>query len=182
MCTSVHSLIECGADNKFVLHYANKLKVIHLIDIDSGVQSYTIIDFTVHALRSPMRSSATPKDKPALATRSVKAASAPSMRFFHSKALRTRTNMVLDAIEAAPAHPQHAEALASLVAELVEAGSEYYFLRALKLANVGFMTEQSARLGMSGAMGLINTVSKKFIIRMDPPQLLVVAAHIRSLA
>jgi hypothetical protein len=35
---------------------------------------------------------------------------------------------------------------------------------------------------MSGAVKLVSSVSRKFIIRMDHAQLLVVATHIRSLA
>ena len=59
---------------------------------------------------------------------------------------------------------------------------DYYFLKPLKQAEVGFLAEQSARLGMSGAVKLVSSVSRKFIIRMDHAQLLVVATHIRSLA
>ncbi|MBA3057557.1 MAG: hypothetical protein KJ614_16720 [Gammaproteobacteria bacterium] len=128
------------------------------------------------ALVKPAR--ATPSSKePALAP-SVE----PSLRFYHSKALRTRTNSVLDGLQARPEHPKHGEALADLVAELIEAGMDYYFLKALKQAKVGFVAEQSARLGMSGAVRLINSVSRNFIVRMDQAQLLVVASHIRSLA
>jgi hypothetical protein len=58
----------------------------------------------------------------------------------------------------------------------------YYYLRALKDAQVGFVVEQSARLAMSGAVKLISSVSRKFIVRMDNAQLLVVARHIRHLA
>lgn len=105
----------------------------------------------------------------------------PSLRFYHSKVLRKRTDTVLTALEAAPEKPQHADAVADLVAELVEAGMDYYFMVPLKQAEVGFLKEQSARLGMSGAVTLINSVSRKFIVRMDSAQLLVVAAHIRSL-
>ncbi|OGB31990.1 MAG: hypothetical protein A3F78_05785 [Burkholderiales bacterium RIFCSPLOWO2_12_FULL_61_40] len=110
------------------------------------------------------------------------AAAEPSLRFHHSKALRTKTTQVLDALDAAPTQPQHAEALADLVAELVDVGMDYYFLRALQRAEVGFLTEQSARLGLSGASKLINSVSRKFIVRMDATQLQVVASHIRDLA
>ena len=59
---------------------------------------------------------------------------------------------------------------------------DYYFLKPLKQAEVGFVTEQSARLGISGAVKLVSSVSRKFIIRMDQTQLMVVATHIRSLA
>lgn len=118
---------------------------------------------------------AAPKATPKVSTE-------PSLRFHHSKALRTKTNAVLDALEATPDHPKHGESLADLVNELIEAGMDYYFLQALKKAQVGFVTEQSARLGMSGAVKLISSVSRKFIVRMDKDQLLVVASHIRELA
>jgi hypothetical protein len=122
-----------------------------------------------------------------LATRSVakkgdaKASSEPSLRFYHSRELRAKTNAVLGALEASPDHAQHGESMADLVNELIEAGMDYYFLRALKKAQMGFVTEQSARLGMSGAVKLISSVSRKFIVRMDKDQLLVVASHIRQL-
>lgn len=106
----------------------------------------------------------------------------PSLRFYHSKTLRTRSDAVLNALEKSPTDARHGAAVADLVAALVEAGMEYYFLRALQLAKVGFIKEQSARLGVSGASQLINSVSRKFIVNMDSTQLLVVAAHIRSLA
>jgi hypothetical protein len=110
-----------------------------------------------------------------------KVSAEPSLRFHHSKDLRAKTNAVLDALEARPDHPKHAESVADLVNELIEAGMEYYFLRALKKAQPGFVTEQSARLGISGASKLIGSVSRKFIVRMDQHQLLVVAQHIREL-
>jgi len=87
----------------------------------------------------------------------------------------------LSNLEAAPGHPRHGDALADLVTELIEAGMDYYFMRALKQAKVGFVTEQSARMGMSGAVKLISSVNRKFIVRMDKDQLLVVAQHIREL-
>jgi hypothetical protein len=118
--------------------------------------------------------------------RTVKAraatATAPSLRFYHSEVLREKTNTVLSALETQPDHPHHGEAIADLVTHLIEAGMDYYFLKPLKQAEVGFVAEQSARLGMSGAVKLVSSVSRKFIIRMDHAQLLVVATHIRSLA
>lgn len=106
----------------------------------------------------------------------------PSLRFYHSKALRQKTETVLGALEAAPDHPRHADAMAGLVSELIEAGMDYYFLRPLKLAEVGFVTEQSARLGLSGAVKVISSVSTKIILRMDGKQLRVVASYIQALA
>ena len=46
--------------------------------------------------------------------------------------------------------PHHGEAIADLVTHLIEAGMDYYFLKPLKQAEVGFVAEQSARLGISG--------------------------------
>ena len=111
-----------------------------------------------------------------------KVAHEPSLRFYHSLALRQKTDAVLTAVEAHPGKKNHGEAVADLVAELVDAGMDYYFLKALKAADVGFVAEQSARLGMSGAVTLISSVCRKFITRMDHAQLLVVATHIRGLA
>ena len=121
---------------------------------------------------------------PAKTPRKAKATTAtgPSLRFYHSEVLREKTNTVLSALESQPGHPHHGEAIADLVTHLIEAGMDYYFLKPLKQAEVGFVAEQSARLGISGAVKLVSSVSRKFIIRMDQSQLLVVASHIRSLA
>ena len=123
---------------------------------------------------------------PAKTSRKAKAkattATGPSLRFYHSEALREKTNTVLSALESQPDHPHHGEAIADLVTHLIEAGMDYYFLKPLKQAEVGFVAEQSARSGISGAVKLVSSVSRKFIIRMDQTQLLVVATHIRSLA
>lgn len=117
------------------------------------------------------------------ATRPVRAAAAarPSLRFHYPESLRAKTHAVLEALEAGPEHPGHAEAMAQVVSELVEAGMDYYFMRALRQADVGFVAEQTARVGMSGALTLVNSMSRKYIVRMGSAQLLVVARHIREL-
>jgi len=89
---------------------------------------------------------------------------------------------VLTAIEEADDPEEHRDALAELVADLTESGMDYYYLRALRLADTGYVGQQSARLGMSGAVKMISSVSRRFIMGMDKEQLLTVAAHIRSLA
>jgi hypothetical protein len=119
---------------------------------------------------------AAPKAKP-------KAKSAePFLRFYHSDELRAKTLAVLEALEEDSDPENHRVTLADLVEELTESGMSYYYLRALKLAKAGFVVEQSARLGMSGAVKLITSVTRKFIVRMDSAQLLVVSRHIRELA
>ncbi len=110
------------------------------------------------------------------------AAHEPSMRFYLSKALHQKMDDVLSALEAHPARKNHGEAVSDLVSDLIDAGMDYYFLKPLKVADVGFVAEQSARLGMTGAVTLIGSVSRKFLTRMDHAQLMVVATHMRSLA
>lgn len=133
------------------------------------------------AKNSTIPSTDAPKTR---APRAAKASVAhePSMRFYHSKALRQKTDEVLSALEAHPGRKNHGDAVSDLVSDLIDAGMDYYFLKALKAADVGFVAEQSARLGMSGAIKLISSVSSKFLTRMDHTQLKVVATHIRSLA
>ncbi len=125
----------------------------------------------------------TPAPQPVKGSAKVsgKATAAPSLRFQHSQALRQRTDAVLDALEADPTHPSHGEAVADLTTALIEAGMDDYFLRALKGAKVGFVTEQSARVGILGAVRLISSISSKYIVRMNSEQLLAVGRHIRSL-
>jgi hypothetical protein len=107
--------------------------------------------------------------------------SAPSLRFHVSQELWARTLALLDALEAAPGRAGHREALADLAAEFTDVGLDYYYLKALKKAEVGFVVEQSARLSLSGASKLISTVSRKFIVRLNDDQLRVVARHIREM-
>ncbi len=105
----------------------------------------------------------------------------PFLRFYHSEALRTKTLAVLTALEHSADPTQHREALAQLIVELNDAGMDYFFLRPLKLAKPGFIVEQSAGLGMAGALKVIASVVRNIIGRMDKPQLLSVAASIRKL-
>jgi hypothetical protein len=122
----------------------------------------------------------------AIKPRTVKAKAStstqPSLRFYYSEALREKTDTVLSALDTRPSEPGHGEAIADLVTELIDAGMDYYFLKPLKQAEVGFVGEQSARLGISGAVKLLSSVSRKFLTRMDHAQLLVVAKHLRTLA
>jgi hypothetical protein len=110
------------------------------------------------------------------------AAAEPSLRFHYPQPLHAKTHAVLEALEAAPERHGHGEAIAAVVSELVEAGMDYYFMRALRQVDVGFVAEQTARVGLSGALKLINSMSRKYIVRMDSEQLLIVAQHIRQLS
>ena len=74
--------------------------------------------------------------KPKAAAKATPAA-LPSLRFYHSVELRVQTLALLETLESAEHHPAHGQALADLVQELINAGMEHYFLRALKLGADG---------------------------------------------
>jgi len=131
-------------------------------------------------MTTPVKNAA--KTAPKAKTKSNVAAAKPFLRFYHSAELRKKMLAVLTALERAPDPEKHRENLADLVVELTESGMDYYYLRALKLGKAGFVVEQSARLAMAGAVRLIGSVSRTFIVRMDAAQLLVVSRHIRELA
>jgi hypothetical protein len=132
------------------------------------------------APKPPVAKPVTPSQGPKKAT--AQAVNEPSLRFYHSRELREKTDAILTALDKYPDHKGHGEVVADLVVELTTAGMDYYFLRALKMAKVGFVMEQSARIGVSGAVQLIGSVSRKFIVRMDHAQLMAVARHMRELA
>jgi hypothetical protein len=71
--------------------------------------------------------------------------------------------------------------LAEIVVDLSDSGMEYYFLRPLKLAGVGFFVQQSANLGMSATTGVLASVIRNIIGGMDHAQLLTVCRFIRQL-
>ena len=105
----------------------------------------------------------------------------PFLRFYHAESLRTKTLTVLTTIEHAQDSTRHRAALADLVVELTDSGMDYYFLRPLKLAKVGFVVEQSAHLGMAGATRVLASVIRNMIGFMDKSQLLAVCSYIRQL-
>lgn len=105
----------------------------------------------------------------------------PFLRFYHSEALRAKTLAVLSTIEKAKDAKQHRDALADIVVELTDSGLEYYFMRPLKLAKVGFFTEQSANLGIGAVKRVFGSVIRNIIGRMDNPQLLSVCKSVRQL-
>ena len=107
--------------------------------------------------------------------------SRPSLRFFHSAALRTRSDKVLAGIEHDKDPTQHAEVLSKLVVDLTEAGLDYYFLKPLQQAKVGFVTRQTARFGMAGALRMMSPVIRTILASANATQLRVITRHIREL-
>jgi hypothetical protein len=108
-------------------------------------------------------------------------ATKPSVRFFHSTALRKRADVVLARIERDDDATQHASALSSVVVELTKTGLDYYFLRPLQEAKFGFVARQTANLGMSGALRVMSPIIGRILAGADTPQLRGVARHIRHL-
>ena len=105
----------------------------------------------------------------------------PSLRFFHSAALRARSNKVLDAIARDKDPTQQAAALSSVVLDLTEAGMNYFFLRPLQQAKVGFVSRQTASLGMAGSLRVMSPIIRSILAGMNAAQLRVIARHIREL-
>ena len=105
----------------------------------------------------------------------------PFLRFYHSKSLRANTLAVLTTLEQAKDCTRYSNALSEIVLELTDSGLEYYFLRPLKLANVGFVVEQSAQLGMGSVKRVMAPVIRNIIGHMNAQQLLTVCQHIRQL-
>lgn len=105
----------------------------------------------------------------------------PYLRFYHSEALRTKTLSVLDALETAGDATSQREALAELVLELTETGLAYYFVKPVQAANVGFLAEQTTKLGIAGILRVMGPVARRVIGGMGAPQLVSVSSHIRHL-
>jgi hypothetical protein len=108
-------------------------------------------------------------------------AAKPSIRFFHSAPLRARTNKVLAAIARDEDPTSRAGALSAVVVDLTEAGFDYFFLRPLKEAKVGFVSQQTAKLGKAGAMRVMSPVIRTILGRADATQLRVIATYISHL-
>jgi hypothetical protein len=107
--------------------------------------------------------------------------SLPFLRFHHSEALREKTLVLLCTIEEADDATEHREALTALVIELTSSGLDGYFMKPLKRAKVGFITEQTANLGMAAMQQLMGTVTRKIVGNMEGPQLLSVCGSLREL-
>ncbi len=128
-------------------------------------------------VKPPAAAKARPSSRKTVAA--IDPSSRPFFRFCHSKALRTKTLAVLDAIEQADDATMHSKALADVSVELMRGAMEYFFLAPLKLAKVNILIRQSASLGVAGTLQVMGTVSRNILGRMDTPQLVSVCASIR---
>jgi len=105
----------------------------------------------------------------------------PFLRFYHAESLRAKTLGVLHDLESAEDGTVHRKALAEIVVELTDSGMDYYFLKPLKLVNAGFITQQSANLGMAATTRVLGSVIRNIIGGMDERQLLAICGYIRQL-
>jgi hypothetical protein len=128
------------------------------------------------AARRSAKTAAAARPKPA-----AKATKQPFLRFYHSEGLRVKTLAVLASIEKAKQPTEHRSALAGVVSELTDSGMDYYFMNALTVAKVGFLTQQSTKLGMSATTGVLGSVIRNVIGNMNGPQLLAISGYIRRL-
>jgi hypothetical protein len=62
----------------------------------------------------------------------------------------------------------------------MERGLDAYFLEPLEVAGAGFVTRQSAKLGLPGAQQVMGSVIRNIIGRMDGDQLRSVCGSIRG--
>ena len=120
------------------------------------------------------------KRSPALKSKPPKSPPTPSLRFYHSVALRKRTLDLLDTLERAQDATAHREALVEVVLELTRSGMDAYFLTPLKQAKAGFILEQTASLGLAGTQQMMGPVIRQMIGRMNGPQLVSVCSSIRQ--
>jgi hypothetical protein len=105
----------------------------------------------------------------------------PSLRFCYPEALHAKALHLLDALEQADDPTRHRGALGDLVVELTHAGMDDYFLQPLRLAQVGFMVQQTANLGVAGATRIMAPMIRNIIGRLDQDQLLSIGGYIRQL-
>jgi hypothetical protein len=105
----------------------------------------------------------------------------PSLRFFHSAGLRTQTVKLVTAIDRDEDPTRHADALAALVVALTSAGMDYYFLRPLREARMGFVARQTAGFGVAAAQKVVAPMIRSILGGASGAQLRIIAGHIRHL-
>ena len=128
--------------------------------------------------KSPVKSAV---KRPARSRPRQATAPQPFLRFYHTDDLRTRTLAVLESIEYSPQPTRHRDALAEIAIELAHAGMDYFFIKQLERANVGFLIQTSASVGVAGVLQVMGSVIRNIIGRMDGHQLLSICGSIRQL-
>lgn len=109
------------------------------------------------------------------------AAAKPYIRFTHSKALRTRTLKILDAIDTEADPTEYRDDLSAVIANLTDAGMHAYFLDTLHTLKMGFVVEQGAGLGVNSVLRIMGPTIRNIISRMDKKQLRQVSKAMRQM-
>jgi hypothetical protein len=131
------------------------------------------------SIKRPSNTRAATRARPAV--RASSPLPKPFLRFYYSESLRAKTLTVLTTLEKAEDSAKHRDALADIIVELTDSGMDYYFLRPLRITNVGFLAEQSTKLGMAATTRVLASVIRSMIGCMDNPQLLTVCSYVRQL-
>lgn len=105
----------------------------------------------------------------------------PSLRFSYAASLRTRVERLLTTIERDDCPSRHSGELAAVVGELAEAGMEYYFVKPVKDAKLGFVAQQTASLGKAGALRMMSPVFRSVLGSANDAQMRSISRHIREL-
>lgn len=103
------------------------------------------------------------------------------VRFPLAAELREKTIQLLDKLEQSQDPTQYRGAFGDLIVELTNDGLDYFFIKPLELAKVGFVKQQSANIGMAGAKSVMRPMVRQIIGGMDKNQLLIICSHIRQL-
>ena len=125
--------------------------------------------------------SAAAKKPPTRKTPAPKAADdVPSFRFYPAKDLHHRLVALLDHIERASDATAHRTQLSESVSELTAAGFDYYFAQTLKEAKAGFVTQQTATIGLAGVKQVMAPVIRNVVGRLEHAQIQAIAKSIRA--
>lgn len=108
-------------------------------------------------------------------------AAKPYIRFTHSKALRTKTLKILDAIDTDADPTGHREDLSTVITDLTNAGMHGYFLDTLHSLKMGFVVEQGAGLGINSVLRIMGPTIRNIVTRMDKKQLRQVSKAMRQM-
>ena len=105
----------------------------------------------------------------------------PCFRFYPSRDLHSHLIEILDEIQNSADATACRAKLSDCVKELTAGGFDYYVAGPLKDAKVGFVTQQTANLGLLGVQQVMTPVIRNIIGRLEHAQLQAIAQSIRQL-
>jgi len=105
----------------------------------------------------------------------------PYFRFTHSKPLRKRTLKILDAIDRDDDPTVHRKELSDNIIELFETGMSFFILNPLAKLKMGFVVEQSAKVGVASSLRVMAPVVRQVVGRMNKKQLRQLSKEMRRM-